>query len=298
VERGGTMTAEELLEARMTVERWLAPSAYQHVHTALGEIVQHLAAQGATVAVLRADNERLERTIHLEAERHRDNILRMDAAEERSRLLLDAKNHWADRARSAESRLAAIRGRGDDLSSVAARSDLEAFRRWVLESAAPKEADTSSCYCSVGHLVTPCLSSRHPCSPTCTHDDAATPGHPERVKELSAAFNASTSPESLANGYVRVTDTATLFGARDEAPTHPAEITRREGFNEGAEAMREAFRNGGEVTTASLEEAAFDRGAKAMRAACFEAAQDLCAKEGMSPAFWAMLRAAIEGAAP
>lgn len=26
---------------------------------------------------------------------------------------------------------------------------------------------------------------RYPCSPTCTHDDAATPGHPDRVKERS-----------------------------------------------------------------------------------------------------------------
>lgn len=29
---------------------------------------------------------------------------------------------------------------------------------------------------------------RYPCSPTCTHDDAANPGHPERVKERSEAF--------------------------------------------------------------------------------------------------------------
>lgn len=31
--------------------------------------------------------------------------------------------------------------------------------------------------------------SRYPCSTTCTHDDAATPGHAERVKERSEAFN-------------------------------------------------------------------------------------------------------------
>lgn len=29
---------------------------------------------------------------------------------------------------------------------------------------------------------------RFPCSPTCTHDDAATPGHPERVRQRSEAF--------------------------------------------------------------------------------------------------------------
>jgi FtsZ-binding cell division protein ZapB len=31
---------------------------------------------------------------------------------------------------------------------------------------------------------------RYPCSTTCTHDDAATPGHPERVKERSAELEA------------------------------------------------------------------------------------------------------------
>lgn len=31
---------------------------------------------------------------------------------------------------------------------------------------------------------------RHPCSSTCTHDDAATPGHPERAKERSEEFTA------------------------------------------------------------------------------------------------------------
>jgi hypothetical protein len=33
----------------------------------------------------------------------------------------------------------------------------------------------------------------YPCSPTCTHDDAATPGHPERVKERSEAFESTCS---------------------------------------------------------------------------------------------------------
>jgi hypothetical protein len=32
---------------------------------------------------------------------------------------------------------------------------------------------------------------RYPCSDTCTHDDAATPGHPERVKERSEAVTAA-----------------------------------------------------------------------------------------------------------
>jgi hypothetical protein len=32
---------------------------------------------------------------------------------------------------------------------------------------------------------------RYPCSPTCTHDDATTPGHPERVRERSEGFLAA-----------------------------------------------------------------------------------------------------------
>jgi hypothetical protein len=109
-----------------------------------------------------------------------------------------------DRAKVAESRLAAIREvvlcpeSEDDVAAMPERV------RNILEGDAPQEAK------------------------------------PERVKERSKATAHATSADSLANGYVRANDTATLFGARAEAPTHPNDIARREGFNEGAEAMREA----------------------------------------------------------
>lgn len=59
---------------------------------------------------------------------------------------------------------------------------------------------------------------RYPCSDTCTHDDAATPGHPERVKGRSEAFIRTLTPE-------------------EEAAGDDAYATAQE---EGAEAMRAA----------------------------------------------------------
>jgi len=102
---------------------------------------------------------------------------------------------------------------------------------------------------------------RYPCSPTCTHEDAALPGHGGVI----------TSAESLANGYVLANDTATLFGARREAPVHSNDIARREGFNEGAEAMR---------------------------AACWEAVQTWAQGRGLTREEMQSLKAVIEGAAP
>jgi hypothetical protein len=70
----------------------------------------------------------------------------------------------------------------------------------VLEGDAPQEA---KCTCNMLQRDTQwhdsdcprappeCRASqptRYPCSPTCTHDDAANPGHPERVKNMSARF--------------------------------------------------------------------------------------------------------------
>lgn len=78
---------------------------------------------------------------------------------------------------------------------------------------------------------------RWPCSPTCTHDDAWTPGHPERVKALSK----------------EMTD---------------------------------------------MEPDAFEQGAEAMRAACWEAVARFCDLEGLNRYQREALMAAIEGATP
>ncbi len=69
---------------------------------------------------------------------------------------------------------------------------------------------------------------RWPCSERCTHDDAATPGHPERVSQRSeaviAASNANTGhPDALPEGPLEVVDPAFIAG-----------------HEQGAEAMRAA----------------------------------------------------------
>lgn len=113
--------------------------------------------------------------------------------------------------RRAESRLAAILKRGGDemykaldLTTMLEKSYADRVRRWVMEGDAPQEAKeplavevnyednihspqevTITAYDFAAMSDTPL----YPCSPTCTHDDAATPDHPERVKERSEAWN-------------------------------------------------------------------------------------------------------------
>lgn len=92
---------------------------------------------------------------------------------------------------------------------------------------------------------------RYPCSPACTHDDAATPGHPERVKERSEAVK--------------------------EAATAAVEMVRRDN----------------ELTRA------YDNGAEAMRAACWDAVRGQIQAFAMAGGlFEAAVKKAIEGAAP
>lgn len=66
--------------------------------------------------------------------------------------------------------------------------------------------DGTACECARIRRDVACLAapvSRYPCSPTCTHDDAATPGHPERVKERSEAVSriVQSGEEQEAEGY-------------------------------------------------------------------------------------------------
>lgn len=185
--------------------------------------------------------------------------------QERSRMLLDAKNHWAKRARAAESRLAAIRAEigayeqeeGPDLLAT-----IEGIRS-AFEGDAPQEAvagntDRPPCVCDIGHAGI-CAAARHPCSATCTHDDAATPGHPEREKERSEAVIAAA-------------------GADDVLPVHPKPV--------------------GRVLT-PRDADAYEEGVEAMRAACWEAVQGVLQKHGWSGEQVVNdFKAAIEGAAP
>lgn len=101
---------------------------------------------------------------------------------------------------------------------------------------------------------------RWPCSPTCTHDDAWNPGHPERVKERSEA----------------VSDAATRhYVSRDLSDEQERALDR-------------------------LLDDARDNGAEAMRAACWEAVQPLLQRLGFTAdqRMWAEFKTAIEGATP
>lgn len=91
---------------------------------------------------------------------------------------------------------------------------------------------------------------RYPCSPTCTHSDAANPGHPERIASLSVAFD-QPMPET---GVI----------ASDESPERVRE--RNERLNEAL------FRADDDNTAAESD--AYDRGAEAMRTAVENWAKD------------------------
>jgi hypothetical protein len=95
----------------------------------------------------------------------------------------------------------------------------------------------------------------YPCSATCTHDDAATPGHPERVKEGSEAM------------------------WRIVAPDAPGDVPDR-----------------ADDDNTAAESDAYDRGAEAMRAACWEAVHRVCDLEGLGEHMTEHFKSVIVGA--
>jgi hypothetical protein len=183
-----------------------------------------------------------------------------------------------------ESRLAAIEERANDTQAILDRAldGILGVVAWVcngarkeydgpgpedmLEGDAPQEAQdlvevvTLKTGMVGGPQKTEVLSVRYPCSATCTHDDARTPGHPERVRQQSEAV---------------ITATHANAGHPDALPEGPLEV------------VEPAFISGHE------------QGAEAMRAACWEAVQALLQSYGMQWSNWSnVLKAAIEGAAP
>lgn len=99
---------------------------------------------------------------------------------------------------------------------------------------------------------------RYPCSPTCTHDDARTPDHPERVKERS----------------LKLARAALGMPEKEQA----------EAFNTHLDQL-------------AVEEAR-EAGAEAMRTACLEAVRELLQKWGSPPGAIEQIKKVIEGAAP
>lgn len=122
---------------------------------------------------------------------------------------------------------------------------------WVLTGKRPSHPDSTE--------------PRYPCFSTCTHDDAANPGHPERVRRLGAEVMA------MAGG-VPKTEAPALSRSCPHKPR---------------------YRN----TCGDCE---YDRGAEAMREACWEAVKTEFQKHGLTymDTAWKAARDAIEGAAP
>jgi hypothetical protein len=261
-----------------------------------GDLYRTCAGRGAADAVTgvlaaaMSENMRLttERdTARAEVERLKAEL---DEAQTGRRLMVKTAEKAGDMLRAAESRLAAIRERvasGRIADWVEAHGADDALARWILEGDSPQEAkDTrrectcvGSCRGAAGlvegwrcvlakKLNLEPVAARHPCSPTCTHDDAATPGHPERVKQRSEAVTglALTPPTEETPGVV-------LWSGEDDQPLPegPLEVAYQDGC--------------------------FEQGAEAMRSACLKAVQrvaTIAGAHGLLP----VLKAAIEGAAP
>lgn len=118
---------------------------------------------------------------------------------------------------------------------------------------------------------------RWPCSPTCTHDDAWTPGHPERVKERSEAVRHQL--------------------AKSVHETHEEWVAR---------CQRHAAERGAPTRLVSTYHpaaaSAYEQGAEAMRAACLRDVVALLESTGLrdhgSDSIIQRVKAAIEGATP
>lgn len=202
VARGGTMSAEELRLRLAVIAERLGPTSASH----LGE---HIIAQGARIAALEA-------RINADAQAARANIDGWrDTAKAREAAIHRLEQHISELEKSLENarnELTEVRShwkvtdqeRGEALSARDAareelertRSHLETVRKEREETAARLVAILETRFkCAHGHRVDVAgmfaaapAGDRYPCSPTCTHDDAATPGHPERVRERSEAF--------------------------------------------------------------------------------------------------------------
>lgn len=126
---------------------------------------------------------------------------------------------------------------------------------------------------------------RYPCSPTCTHDDAKTPGHPERVRERSKAVKQAILADATPQQ-----DLESMCSFIEE-----------EGDMETAQAMRR-FREHLDQSPPPCDHedsTVYHRGAEAMRAACLIALREGFASVGA----WdreteQIVTRAIEGATP
>lgn len=259
--RGGTMTAEELHDAEQRSEHGCDPRLFEHI-----------SAQGARVAVLEKERDEARRSAD-ELQRQRDNY----------RESLEVMSAGRD---AALAELETLRRNLADAQKGAREAALKEADTKILSTALPpayfeedytdrkeREAMHQGFAAGVNHALDTLRAmakesgpQRYPCSPTCTHDDAATPGHPERVENLSKALASSLGYE-------------------------PERVTER------SEAVSIAA---GRPELSATEAACYEQGAEAMRAACWEAVQReimVYGFNGSHPAYKS-IKAAIEGVTP
>lgn len=229
--RGGTMTPVDVATALIVVESGEHP---KNRATAGRAIRGHISAKGARIAVLEAENERCLR-------------LASEACAKSERLEKEGRRRLSS-MRPLISQLAALSVEMAKVVGEPIFPDGGTVERLTV---------TGSMHGKVLHHSE---TFRYPCSPTCTHDDAAAPGHAERSEAVAQASDHGAPIEDDCE--------------RCESPV----------VQSGEEQASDAY----------------DEGAEAMRAACWEAAQVILRQEGVTAnmPWWNRLKAAIEGATP
>jgi hypothetical protein len=258
-------TLKDWQEYKATKDAWV-----KSLEETRDDLCDKLFAANESIREQRATEEGLrERLANLE-EGNRELVRRAQQAEANERrqngVILALRQSEADakeRARIAESRCA-LSAAGQVLSAVADRPGEP-------EENAPR--DLVETVTVTGELAgtAPTLISktkRYPCSPTCTHDDATKPGHPERVKERSEAVKAA-------------------MECPPSCPSHLNSGHTHQGNDPGGR-MHGDYADG------------YDAGAEAMRAACWEAVQGVLERFGWGSGSECerAFKSAIEGAAP
>lgn len=178
--RGGMMTAAGIDDVVRVIAHAGAPLLAESLR-------EHISTLGARVAVLEQEKANLKEGNRLLAER-------LSAAEESNRELVR-------RAQQAEGLVESLRRiiKEDRLVLTNVTAERDELKARCATLSAAGEVLGAHVDCKTGEPVDRAPGSqfddygrmRYPCSPTCTHEDAAKPGHPERVKDRSEAFKAA-----------------------------------------------------------------------------------------------------------
>ena len=285
--RAGTMTADvdALIQTISDGSREWDGDAFAALGR-LRELADERIALGARVAMLEKERD-VSRRLAMDAEADLEKLReRLTAAEEGNRELVrraqqaeallereqESARIWTKRALAAVERAEAAEARCATLSAAGQVPSAHVDKHGM--------NDVEAALHQLNH------GERHPCSTTCTHDDATKPGHPERVKTHSAAVALLGDVERRMN----------MDGVkeRSEAVTISLDSAAHRQVDE-----RGRCRHQERWAQCSLCDE-HEAGAEAMRAACWEVVQgqlQACGVYAESP-MWKVVKSAIEGAAP